>query len=126
MEREIEFKKKIVDFINDNLSEGEEPYTVLDLFYFPKNNSGRLNFCGFRLLKRHYDFFYTEFNFEETPYNILCLTKSIKGLYYIYGTPTDEGKLRIQTTDTKFVNRMKIIGDDFESIKKEFLRKKSS
>ncbi|ASV44188.1 hypothetical protein PBI_SCTP2_173 [Salicola phage SCTP-2] len=117
-------KQRLADYINEYVKEqNEQNFEVVDLFYMPHPTSGKLTFTGFRKIKNLYDFYELEFEINNSPldYNTLC--KVINGFYYIYNKNQSSKKIRMQTTDRKFVNKMKISQYDFEVFKNHYIDK---
>lgn len=105
-------KQDIVECINRVY---DETFEVVDIFYNLEPKNGRLRFCGYRHLSKHYDFKEVEFKFQSRGLDIIALHKRIKGLYYISKTK-DKDRIRLFATDHSLVNRIKIYGADFTKI----------
>lgn len=127
MPHNSKLKQKIVDYINEYIrNEDEEQYLLTDIFYTSGDNNGKLQFCGFRLLKKLYDFHEVEFSINESPLDYNTLVYNIQGFYYLYKKNASHKTLRMQTTDNKFVNKMKICNYDFDIFKETYANKKST
>lgn len=104
------FKENVVKYLRQELS--DEGIDVLDVFKYTGNQSLQLTHFGYRKLKDEYEFLEIEFMFDYNVKTFGTLSRAIKGLFF-YSIDNQDKTIKIVTTDSKFVNRLKLCRYDF-------------
>ena len=105
-------KDEVVKVINEYFN---DDFEITDIFHNTVPNDGKLRFCGYRHLSKLYQFHEIEFKFSKRLLDYLALHKRIKGLYYLANT-REKDRVRLFTTDSTLVNRIKLYGADFTKV----------
>lgn len=113
----MNFKSKIVEYLKDK--NDDETVDMLDVFKYSGNDSLQLTHYGYRNLKDSYEFLEIEFLFTYNIKTFSTLVRAINGLFY-YTIDKHDGTIKIETTDAKFVNRIKLCRYDFNWMIKKY------
>lgn len=111
------FKDNVVKYLRQELS--DEGIDVLDVFKYTGNQSLQLTHFGYRKLKDEYEFLEIEFMFDYNVKTFGTLSRAIKGLFF-YSIDSQDKTIKVITTDSKFVNRLKLCRYDFNWMIKKY------
>lgn len=117
-ERILKFKMKVVEALQKNVEDGDEPIDILDVFTYDGRRSLKLTHFGYRNLKEHYTFFETELDFVENIVYYSTLDKVMTQPYY-FSLDKKNKRAILRTTDEKFIKRFKLYRS-LESFIKKF------